>query len=139
MSDKPNNKLTWQLFADACSGAKGVYNLKPVDTEVYVALLREAMEGDYSRVKPLKFGCWHFARTKPLSLDFVHGGGMMRYEITLDRLASLDAIAHWVDHLHEKVWFNYREVSDGHGKHPTMVPDSDSPLNFFKAIVALSR
>ena len=129
--------LTRQSFADACDGER-IYNLKAYDKVVYAALLREALQGDYSDVKPIKFGCWHFARTKPFSLDFVNGWGQ-RYEITLGRLADVEALAHWVDHLHSKIWFNCREVWDWNRRQPTMAPDREAPLNFFRAVVALTQ
>jgi len=111
---------------------KGIYNLKHCDIDAYTALLREALDGDYSQLKRLRFGHWHFASTRPYSLDWVlvptahHRDNVYRYEIELTRLDTVGKIACWVDHLHTEGWFN---CHNGAG----------SPLNFFKAIVELNR
>jgi hypothetical protein len=130
--------LTPELFMKACQESKGrgVYSLKLWDVNIYTSLLNDALKGNYPAHGAVCFGNWQLSRTKPLSIDYVN---RYRYEITLDRINSIEKLAHWVDHLHTKIWFNYKEIdkrkkqqADFHGDDP------QSPENFFRVIVALN-
>jgi hypothetical protein len=99
----------------------------------YVPYLRMAIE-EARVITPIgkeasrtEWGDWRLALTSPFSLDYNHG-----YEITLDRLNSWAKVAHWASHLHEKAWFNPEYTADNGG-------DRESALNFFRAIVSLTR
>ena len=59
------------------------------------------------------------------------------YEIVLSELQTIENLAHVLDHLSGKVWFNPQEVWK-HSVHQ-MCRDQNSALHFFQVLVALNR
>lgn len=128
-------KLTVEKFLAAAKKSKS-YELGGQEWEqtTYAHMLRRALvEHEMKLVNqmyckfPAVWGNWRLGLGCPLSLDYVPAG----YEITLDRLDSIEKVVHWVGHLKEKVWFNPPfERSE--------LYDADSAQNFFRAIVTLN-
>jgi hypothetical protein len=134
--------LTLEAFEAACKGGpkNGIYNIGGDEMYTYASLLDTALRTtNLKATGPIEFGWWKFNPTRPASIDGYVYGKFNPYWITLDRIDTIEKLAHWVDHLHEKVWFSPYETdtlanyTDGR-----FAADYHSARNFLKVIVALN-